>query len=222
MNDLNIDYINDILSTSVISHKNLIGETLFVNSNPAKVESVEVKKIDSKVVTIKNSNEYNLESKTFKIKNLSTSVIACSVSILLDNAFIDSFKNNFSLDETQFYRKGLMRLFMRPRIQSVIDESEFCDWLIVTPKIFKHLSRHKNFQAISDDKITSIKLKGQINQLSIFVCDYAEKDVVYKGKSSDSSSVMLNELNITQESNIYNVKVDYLFINKGIRKLTLL
>ena len=48
MNDLNIDYINDILSTSVISHKNLIGETLFVNSNPAKVESVEVKKIDSK------------------------------------------------------------------------------------------------------------------------------------------------------------------------------
>ena len=111
---------------------------------------------------------------------------------------------------------------MRPRIQSIIDESEFCDWLIVTPKIFKHLSRHKNFQAISDDKITSIKLKGRINHLSIFVCDYVESDIVYKGKASDSSSVMLNELNITSESNIYNVKVDYLFINKGIRKLTLL
>ena len=60
MNGLNIDYINDILSTSVISHKNLISEILLVDSNPAKVESVEVKKIDSKVVTIKNSNEYNL------------------------------------------------------------------------------------------------------------------------------------------------------------------
>ena len=54
MNDLNIDYINDILSTSVISHKNLIGETLFVNSNPAKVESVEVKKVDNILIIIEN------------------------------------------------------------------------------------------------------------------------------------------------------------------------
>jgi len=222
MNDLNIDYINDILSTSVISHKNLIGETLFVNSNPAKIESVEVKKVDSKIVTIKNSNEYNLESKSFTIKNLSMSVIACSLSLLLDNAFIDSFKNNFSLDETQFYKKGLLKLFSKPNSQIIINEAEFCDWIIVSPKIFKHLSRHKNFQELSDEKITSIKLKGLINQLSIFACDLIENDVVYKGKASNSSSVMLNELDITSESNIYNVKVDYLFINKSIRKLTLL
>ena len=222
MNDLNIDYINDILSTSVISHKNLISETLLVDSNPAKVESVEVKKIDSKVVTIKSSNEYNLESKTFTVKNLSTSVIACSVSLLLDNAFIDSFKDKFSLDETEFYRKGLMKLFRRPNPQVIVDEAEFSDWLLTTPKVFKHLSRHKNFQELSDDKVSSIKIKGQINHLTIFVCDYVEKDIVYKGKSSDNSCIMLNELNITSESNIYNVKVDYLFINKGIRKLTLL
>ena len=222
MNGLNIDYINDILSTSVISHKNLISEILLVDSNPAKVESVEVKKIDSKVVTIKNSNEYNLESKSFIVKNLSKSVLACSLSLLLDNAFIDSFKNKFTLDEALFYKKGLLKLFSRPNPQVIINKSDLCDWLIVSPKVLKHLSRHKNFQELSDDKITSIKLKGQINQLSIFVCNYVEKDVVYKGKTSDISSVMLNELNITQESNIYNVKVDYLFINKGIRKLTLL
>jgi hypothetical protein len=111
---------------------------------------------------------------------------------------------------------------MRPRIQSIIDESEFCDWLIVTPKIFKHLSRHKNFQELSDDKVSSIKLKGRIDHLTIFVCDLLEKDVVYKGKVSDSLCVMLDELNIIKESNIYNVKVDYLFNNRGIRKLTLL
>ena len=62
MNDLNIDYINDILSTSVISHKNLIGETLFVNSNPAKVESVEVKKVNNSIVTSRTSNDYKLDS----------------------------------------------------------------------------------------------------------------------------------------------------------------
>lgn len=221
MNGLNIDYINDILSTTLISYKNLISETLLVDSNPAKVESIEVKKIDSKIVTVKNSNEYNLESKSFTIKNLSTSVLACSLSLLLDKAFIESFSENFSLDETKYYRNGLMRLIGKPRIQSIIDESQFCDWLIVSPKIFKHLSRHKNFQALSDDKVTSIKLKGRINQLSIFVTEMSN-DFIYKGSASDSSSVLLNELNINEESNIYNVKVDYLFINKGIRKLILL
>lgn len=221
MNGLNIDYINDILSTTLISYKNLISETLLVDSNPAKVESIEVKKIDSKIVTVKNSNEYNLESKSFTIKNLSTSVLTCSLSLLLDKAFIESFSENFSLDETKYYRNGLMRLIGKPRIQSIIDESQFCDWLIVSPKIFKHLSRHKNFQALSDDKVTSIKLKGRINQLSIFVTEMSN-DFIYKGSASDSSSVLLNELNINEESNIYNVKVDYLFINKGIRKLILL
>jgi len=221
MNDLNIYYINDILSTSLISYKNLISETLLVDSNPAKVESIEVKKIDSKIVTVKNSNEYNLKSKSFTIKNLSTSVLACSLSLLLDKSFIESFSENFSLDETKYYRNGLMRLIGKPRIQSIMDESQFCDWLIVSPKIFKHLSKHKNFQALSDDKVTSIKLKGRINQLSIFVTEMSN-DFIYKGKASDSSSVLLNELNITPESNIYNVKVDYLFINKGIRKLILL
>lgn len=222
MNDLNIDYINDILSTSVISHQNLIGEILFVNSNPAKVESIEVKKVDSKIVTVKNSNEYNLESKSFTIKNLSPSVIACSLSLLLDNAFIDSFKEQFLLDEIEFYKKGLMKLFTRPKPQLIINEAEFCDWLLTSQKVFKHLSRHKNFQELSDDKVSSIKLKGRINHLNIFVCDLLEKDVVYKGKSSDSLCVMLDELNIIKESNIYNVKVDYLFNNRGIRKLTLL
>ena len=55
MNDLNIDYINDILSTSVISHRNLISEILFVDSNPAKVESIEVKKVYWKRYAIANT-----------------------------------------------------------------------------------------------------------------------------------------------------------------------
>jgi hypothetical protein len=32
---------------------------------------------------------------------------------------------------------------------------------------------------------------------------------------------MLDRLNISKESNIYNVKIDYLFINRGVRKLIL-
>lgn len=221
MNDLNIDYINDILSTSVISHKNLIGETLFVNSNPAKVESIEVKKVNNSIVTSRTSNDYKLDSTTIEIKNLDTPSLMCSISLLLDNQFIKSLEI-FGTDELEFYKKGIMKLLSKPNPQVIVDEiGEYYDWVITSPKIFNYLSKHKNFESLTDEKVTSIKLRGKINQLSLFVTDNVDNDTLFKGSCKDSSSVMLDRLNISKESNIYNVKVDYLFINRGVRKLIL-
>jgi hypothetical protein len=221
MNDLNIDYINDILSTSVISHKNLIGETLFVNSNPAKVESVEVKKVNSVIATSKKVNDYKLDSTTTEISNIDKSTLMFSISQLLDNKFIKSLEL-FETDELEFYKKGIMKLFSKPNPQLIVDEvGEYYDWIITSPKIFNYLSKHKNFESIKDDKVTSIKLRGKINHLSLFVTDNIDSDTLFKGSCKDSSSVMLDRFDISKESNIY-VKVDYLFINKGVRKLILI
>jgi len=221
MNDLNIDYINDILSTSVISHKNLIGETLFVNSNPAKVESVEVKKVNNVIATSKKVNDYKLDSTTTEISNIDKSTLMFSISQLLDNKFIKSLEL-FETDELEFYKKGIMKLFSKPNPQLIVDEvGEYYDWIITSPKIFNYLSKHKNFESIKDDKVTSIKLRGKINHLSLFVTDNIDSDTLFKGSCKDSSSVMLDRFDISKESNIY-VKVDYLFINKGVRKLILI
>jgi hypothetical protein len=222
MNDLNIDYINDILSTSVISHKNLIGETLFVNSNPAKVESVEVKKVDNNIVSNRTSNDYKLDSTTTEIRNLDKPALMCSISLLLDNQFIKSLEL-FGTDELEFYKKGIMKLFSKPNPQLIIDEiGEYYDWIITSVKVFNYLSKHKNFESLTDEKVTSIKLRGKINHLILFVTDNIDNDTLFKGSRKDSSSVMLDRLNISKESNIYNVKVDYLFINRGVRKLILI
>jgi hypothetical protein len=221
MNDLNIDYINDILSNSVISHKNLIGETLFVNSNPAKVESVEVKKVNNVIATSKKVNDYKLDSTTTEISNIDKSTLMCSISQLLDNKFIKSLEL-FETDELEFYKKGIMKLFSKPNPQLIVDEvGEYYDWIITSPKIFNYLSKHKKFESIKDDKVTSIKLRGKINHLSLFVTDNIDSDTLFKGSCKDSSSVMLDRFDISKESNIY-VKVDYLFINKGVRKLILI
>ena len=222
MNDLNIDYINDILSTSVISHKNLIGETLFVNSNPAKVESVEVKKVDNNIVSNRTSNDYKLDSTTTEIRNLDKPALMCSISLLLDNQFIKSLEL-FGTDELEFYKKGIMKLFSKPNPQVIVDEiGEYYDWIITSVKVFNYLSKHKNFESLTDEKVTSIKLRGKINHLILFVTDNIDNDTLFKGSRKDSSSVMLDRLNISKESNIYNVKVDYLFINRGVRKLILI
>jgi len=222
MNDLNIDYINDILSTSVISHRNLISEILFVDSNPAKVESIEVKKVDNSIVRSKTTNEYKLDSTTSEIKSLNSAVLMCSVSSILDDRFLKSLET-FGTDELEFYKKGIFKLFSKPNPQTIVDEiGEYYDWIIVSPKILSYLSKHKDFESLSDEKITSIKLKGKINHLNIFVTDIIDNDIIWKGSCKDTSSVMLNELSIVEESNIYNVTVDYLFINRGVRKLILL
>ena len=222
MNDLKIDYINDILSTSVVSHKNLISEILFVDSNPAKVESIEVKKVDNSIVRSKTTNEYKLDSTTSEIKNLNTTVLVCLVSSILDAKFLKSLEI-FGTDELEFYKKGIFKLFSKPNPQTIIDEvGEYYDWIITSAKVLNYLSKHKDFESLSDEKVTSIKLKGRINHLNIFVTDIIDNNIIWKGSCKDSSSVMLNELSIVEESNIYNVKVDYLFINRGIRKLILL
>jgi transglutaminase-like putative cysteine protease len=220
MNDLNIDYINDILSTSVISHKNLIGETLFVNSNPAKVESVEIKKVNNVIVTSRKINDYKLDSTTTEIINLDKSTLMFSISLLLDNKFIKSLEL-FETDELEFYKKGIMKLFSKPNPQLIVDEvGEYYDWVITSPKIFNYLSKHKNFESVKDEKVTSIKLRGKINHLSLFVTDNIDSDTLFKGSCKDSSSVMLDRFDISKD-NIY-VKVDYLFINRGVRKLILI
>jgi hypothetical protein len=216
MNDLNIDYINDILSTSIVSYQNLIGETLFVNSNPAKVESIEVKKIDNNIVRSKTINEYKLNSTTIETKNINNDVLIFSILSILDSEFLKSL-NILDSDKLEFYKKGIYKLFVKTNPQTIIDEiGEYHDWIITSSKVYKHLSKHKKFISLSDEKSTSIKLKGRIDNLNVFITDI-DRDTIYIGSCKETSSVMLSELNITQE----NVKVDYLFINKGIRKLIL-
>jgi len=221
MNNLKIDYINDILSNSFISHKKLIDEILFVNSNPAKVESINISKVDNNIIRSKTTNEYILNSVTSEIKNIDTSTLIFCVSSILDNQFIKSLEF-FGSDDLKFYKKGIMSLISKPNPDIIIDEvGEYYDWIITSPKVLKYLSKHKNFESFSDEKSTSIKLKGRVNNLSVFVTDIIDKDIIYKGSSIDCSAIMLNELIINEESNIYTIKVDYLFNNRGIRKLTL-
>ena len=111
---------------------------------------------------------------------------------------------------------------MKGKPQKIVDELSGCNWIITSKSTLKHLKRHKSFQELSDDKATSIKLKGRINDIFVFTTEDIEKDVIWKGRNSDCSIVMLNDISIDFKDNIYDIKVDYLFNVKGIRKLTLI
>ena len=43
---IHVDLINDVLTNTIVSQSTIVGETLFVDSNPATIEVTTVKKVN--------------------------------------------------------------------------------------------------------------------------------------------------------------------------------
>ena len=217
----NIDFINDILSRTIISTNEIISDVLFVNSNPASVEYRIIKKVNDQVQTTSEVVNYQLSSQVIHLQKISDYGLIYAVSMLLDKEFLKSFENNFCLDEAEFYPPTILRPFVKGKVQKIIDELSGSNWIITSKKVLSHLKRHKSFQDLSSDKASVIKLKGRIDDIMIFTTEDIEKDVIWRGNSKDCSAVILNDISIDKKDNIYDISVDYLFNTKGIRKLYL-
>ncbi len=218
----NLDFIDDILSKSIISTNEILSDVLFVESNPAKIEYKNVKKVNDKVQTTTEVVNYELKSGSIKLNKLTDYGLIYSISIFLDREFIKSFENNHCLDEAEFYPSPILRPFIKGNVQKILDELTGVNWIITSKKVLSHLKRHKSFQELNDDKASIIKLKGRIDDIMIFTTEDLEKDVIWKGNSRDCTAVVLNNISIHKKDNIYDISVDYLFNTKGIRKLYLI
>lgn len=217
----NLDFINDILSRTIISTNEIINDVLFVNSNPASIEYRIIKKVNDQVQTTSEVVNYQLNTQVIKLEKLTDYGLIYAISIMLDKEFLKSFEDKFSLDEAEFYPPLLLRPFVKGKVQKIIDELSGTNWIITSKKILNYLKRHKSFQELSYDKASTIKLRGKIDNIMIFTTEDIEKDVIWKGNSKDCDAVILNNISIDKKDNIYDISVDYLFNTKGIRKLYL-
>jgi len=218
----NLDFINDILPQSIISRSEIISNTIFVDANPIQLEFTTIKKVNGEVEKTTETLNYQLHKASIKTKILTDYGLIYSVSIFLDKQFIKSFENNFCLDEVNFYSPFLLRLFKKPNIKGLVDELVGYDWVITTNKVLRSLRKFRGFQEMSDDKASTIKLKGKIDNTIIFTSDYVEEDTVWKGNSNNCLALILNDIYIDNKDNIYDIKFEYLFNTKGVRKLSLL
>jgi hypothetical protein len=220
---ISLDLINDILRYSIVSQNDLIGETLFVDSNPAQVDIVKVMKVNSVVTKVKESNNYKLHTQEYTFKTFDKEKIVNDISSSLDDIFIQSLNENSEEEKLKYYKKGILNIFKRNRPEDILDEiGEYCNWIITSDKIINQLSKLDIFESVYNDNQSTIELRGKINNIKIFRSDDMNVNTIYIGHSSDCSSVFLNELILSSNIiNIYNTEVNYLFINKGIRKLIL-
>lgn len=219
---VNLNLISDVLEKSVVSYKEIIGETLFVEENPARVEVVKVNKVNSVVTKIKETNEYKLIHKCLIIKDTDIDKVSDKVASSIDDLFIDSIDSDSVEENIEYFNKGILSLFKRQNPKIILDNiGNYNNWIVTGEAILKQLSRTSEFEVINSDKQSKIELRGVIGNISIFTKDNIPKNVIYVGDSTLTKSVFLKHINVVSNSNIYDIGVDFLFINKGIRKLVL-
>ena len=220
---IRLDLINDILRYSIVSQNDLIGETLFVDTNPAQVDIVKVMKVNSVVTKVKESNNYILNTKKYTFDKFDKEKIVNEVGLSLDNIFIKSLNETSEEERLKYYKRGILNIFKRNKPEEIVNQiGEYCNWIITSNKVINQLSRLDNFESVYNDIVSTIELRGKINNIKIFRSDDVDTNTIYIGHSSDCSSVFLKEIILNSNIiNIYDTEVNYLFINKGIRKLLL-
>ena len=97
---------------------------------------------------------------------------------------------------------------------------DYCDWVITSEDIVKELSKSKYFVKVEDDT-SNPKLVGMIKNINVFSTNEIDKNLILTGSIDSTTCICLDEIYLNKKSNIYDISVDYLFINKGIRKLIL-
>jgi hypothetical protein len=222
MSSIQINLINDVLLNSVVSNKQLINEILFVNENPAKIEMIKVMKVDSVVSKVKEETTYKLEHFTTSIENPTKEGIINLFINKFNNFYLSSLSNQGNEENIPYYIKGIKRFFKKRDTNILIDNiGEYCDWVITSGDIVRELSKSKDFVKVEDDT-SNPKLVGIIKNVNVFSTNEIDKNLILTGSIDSTTCICLDEIYLNKKSNIYDISVDYLFINKGIRKLILL
>ena len=139
----------------------------------------------------------------------------------INNFYLSSLCDQGNKEHITYYIKGIKRFFKKRDTNILIDNiGEYCNWIITSDNIIKELSKSKNFIKIKDSE-SNPKLVGVIKNINVFSTNEIEKNLILTGSIDSTTCIFIDEIYLNKKSNIYDIGVDYLFINRGIRKFIL-
>ena len=196
---------------TITINSSILGEIsqniILVESNPARVESIETVKVKSQIRQIKTHMIYELSSKYL---NPNSDI---SNSLTLD--LILKLKSKESTD-IKYFNRGLIKNLLGRNPKIILDNLNNCDWIITSNKILDELSKLDNFKLI-DKSISGVLSSGKINNISFYITDQIDENDIIIG-NSDSITAIINK-NIVFDFDL--VFIEFLFIDNGVRRLTL-
>ena len=196
---------------TITINSSILGEIsqniILVESNPARVESIETVKVKSQIRQIKTHMIYELSSKYL---NPNSDI---SNSLTLD--LILKLKSKESTDN-KYFNRGLIKNLLGRNPKIILDNLNNCDWIITSNKVLDELSKLDNFKLI-DKSISGVLSSGKINNISFYITDQIDENDIIIG-NSDSITAIINK-NIVFDRDL--VFIEFLFIDNGVRRLTL-
>lgn len=140
----------------------------YVDSNPGKIESVEIKKEGEKIVESKSVMEFKLQRVSF----YKTGSMSLDVRKAVKQEFFKNLRFGSEIKEFRHFKRGWRGLFSKRDPKNLAKEIEGFDWAIASNYLADELALVPGYESVIGGG--DIRLKGKIGSTLIFKCDDAE------------------------------------------------
>jgi len=198
--------LDKIINLSTLSNLSL--DILYSDSNPARIESIEILKVNSIIQRVKNHRTYKLESYTGRINTIHNSI---------NRQFIKTIDNAMSVEIVKYFDRGLFKnIFTKRDPNFILGKLTNCNWVITSKKISDELSTLVDF--VKSVELDSNFMKsGVIGDKSIYISKDISDDEIFIGDGDSIGAIFKSNVKIFNEL----VTIEFLIYNNGVRKIIL-
>jgi hypothetical protein len=182
----------------------------FVDENPAKIETVEVKKINSEIKEIKDVKIFKLQRHSIGKEGLP----ALNIRENVKHSLIVRLNFASSMSELKYFNVGFFKkFFYKKDPKKLLEKVNLRDWIITSEEIASELSNLEEF--VSLPGYSDVRLIGKIDETMIFKVKDLE-NVIYAG-DRESITAVFNRNLFDGETGI---EIEYLIeTNKDLTKI---
>lgn len=179
--------ISELLSNSIIFREKFVNGIVFTKQNPAIVETLEIKKLNLKVIKKKDIQTFYLKKFSCKISE---------VDKIINQEFIDVINSIQTSSLVDFYPKGMLSLFKKNKKSNLLNKIQHHDWILCSKNIKKNIPSDMNLTIFEDQSLTNEVYTGKFDSLLIII----------------NTEYSINNDNIQFELLIYNKNVTRLIL----------
>jgi hypothetical protein len=200
----------EISKISLLSVLDQLSQTIYVDSNPAKIESVEVIKNSGNIIYNKSYKEYNLLSYKLKKSELSSNINLNFIEKLNSLSKINDNVKKIKILKKNILFKILSLFKDNTKILSdcICEYSKDSTWMIVSPFIFSMLKLNNKFISQINGNESSICKVGKLDSITIYLNSDAKDNSIYFGKYDDFNIIINRNIATTN----LDIEIEYCFI----------
>lgn len=152
-----MDSIKNFIKDCLIFNPLFTSEIFYTDTNPTIIESIDVKKIDSKIMRLKDVKTFELKKFKCKIDEIKTTI---------DKELFDVIKSSQQTISVEYYPKGLFKMFKKEDSHNLLLKCQNYNWSVCSSNISKKLN---DLETFIDNSLTNELFVGTTDSLNIIL-----------------------------------------------------